>query len=311
MPPGRTHRPLFDLMQGGTSVPRVSSSAPSKPTVRVELKPRTEASSAPQPEPVRTQPGPPVRTDGVRSGPLASLLGDATVRVPLNALYFGAAAAIALGVLILVSGVKWGRAQAEGEFERFKLSDGGVAKEPLTQAPPLAGKNAPPAPVSPPTAGASPTAAGEKSASRSGKPPDRPSAPPGTSPNGQPYSGPPILTSKGLLYGDPRQSGLNYLHLATLQRADAEAAILFLDANGQEAVGVPMDGGSGSANNPNLTGKYVVVAMPGISGEQWSKKMTARSNLEGQTARLGQVWQRDHKGPSNFAKPEWRLFKGQ
>lgn len=305
MPPGRTHRPLFDLMQGGTSAPRDASGAPVKPTVRVELKPRADA--APAPEPVRTQPAPPMRTDGVRSAPLASLLGDATVRVPLNALYFGAAAAIAFGVLILVFGVKWGRTQAEAEFEKYKLADGGAPKEPLTQAPPLASSDSAP-PTSQPKA--QPTKA-DTGASRSGKPPERPAAPPAATPGGQPYSGPPIITAKGLLYGDPRQSGLNYLHLATLQRADAESAISFLSSNGQEAIGVPVDAGTGSANNPNPTGKYVLIALPGISGEQWSKKMTARSNLEGQTARLGQIWQRDHKGPSNFAKPEWRLFKGQ
>lgn len=305
MPPGRTHRPLFDLMQGGTNVPRATPGAPAKPTVRVELKPRGEAAAPPPSEPVRSQPAPIVRTDGVRSGPLASLLGDATVRVPLNALYFGTAAVIVLGVFVLVFGVKWGRSQAEAEFERFKLTDGGAPKEPLTQSPPLGSSDQ----VAPPTQPKAP--APKADAGRSGKPPERPAAPPAAAPSGQPYSGPPIITAKGLLYGDPRQSGLNYLHLATLQRADAEAAISFLSANGQEAIGVPVDAGGGGANNPNPTGKYVLIALPGITGEQWSKKMTARTNLEGQTARIGQVWQRDHKGSSNFAKPEWRLFKGQ
>lgn len=311
MPPGRTHRPLFDLMQGGTNVPRVSSSAPSKPIVRVELKPRGEATTNPPPEPVRTPPAPTMRTDGVRSGPLASLLGDSTVRVPLNALYFGAAAAIALGVGILVFGVKWGRSQAEAEFERFKLADGGAPKEPLTQAPSTPTFNPAPTTVQPTSPKSQPAKNPDPASSRSGKPPERPAAPPAAAPGGKPYSGPPIITTKGLLYGDPRESGLNYLHLATLQRADAEAAVSFLGANGQEAIGVPVDAGATSANNPNPAGKYVVIALPGITGEQWSKKMTARTNLEGQTARIGQVWQRDHKGSSNFAKPEWRLFKGQ
>lgn len=311
MPPGRTHRPLFDLMQGGTNVPRTASSAPTKPTVRVELKPRTDVAQVTEPEPVRTQPAPPVRTDGVRSGPLASLLGDATVRVPLNAVYFTVAGVIIVCVVLLVSGVKWGRSQAEAEFEKFRVSDGGVPKEPLTQAPPVASKEAPPPQPQPSAPKSSANKGAETSGTRSGKPPDRPAAPPAATPSGQPSSGPPVLTVKGLLYGDPRQSGLNYLHLATLQRADAESAISFLSSNGQEAIGVPVDAGAGGANNPNPTGRFVLIALPGISGEAWSKKMTARTNLEGQTARLGQIWQRDHKGPSNFAKPEWRLFKGQ
>lgn len=309
MPPGRTHRPLFDLMQGGTSTPRPQTSTPSKPTVRVELKPRSELSSAPV-EPVRTQPAPPVRLDGVRSGPLASLLGDTTVRVPLNALYFGVAAVIALGVGVLVFGVKWGRAQAESEFEQFKLAESAAPNEPPPQPPLGSGMTPTTATPSPSMASAPPSRPADLASSRSGKPPERPVAPPAATPGGRPYSGPPIITAKGLLYGDPRQSGLNYLHLATLLRADAEAAVAFLGSNGQEAIGVPVDAGGGGANNPNPTGKYVVVALPGITGEQWSKKMTARTNLEGQTARLGQVWQRDHKGSSNFAKPEWRLFKG-
>jgi hypothetical protein len=248
--------------------------------------------------------------DGVRSGPLASLLGDTTVRVPLNALYFGVAAVIVLCVGVLVFGVKWGRAQAEAEFEQYRLAESTAPKEPPAQSP--LGLSVTPAMATPSAGTAAPPQSRPADAvsSRSGKPPERPAAPPSATPGGRPYSGPPIITAKGLLYGDPRQTGLNYLHLATLQRPDAEAAVAFLSSNGQEAIAVPVDASGGSANNPNPTGKYVVVALPGITGEQWSKKMTARTNLEGQTARLGQVWQRDHKGSSNFAKPEWRLFKG-
>jgi hypothetical protein len=45
--------------------------------------------------------------------------------------------------------------------------------------------------------------------------------------------------------------------------------------------------------------------LKGITSEEYSRRMTARTNIEADVARLGPRWQKERRGSSNFAKPAW------
>lgn len=109
---------------------------------------------------------------------------------------------------------------------------------------------------------------------------------------------------------DPRVSELNYLSLASLGEADANAAIAFLAANGIDAIGVPrVDPSAAPANNQGPTQVYRIYALPGITRDEYAQKLTARTNLEAAVAKVGATWQRDHRGASNFARTQWEKFR--
>lgn len=118
-----------------------------------------------------------------------------------------------------------------------------------------------------------------------------------------------MITAKGGLAGDPRERGLNYCVLATLSGPDAKRAIDFLAENGVEAIGLPVDGRGRSGNNLDSPLTYQVIALPGITREEYAQKRTARSNLEANVTRLGQIWQREHRGTSNFARFGWTKYE--
>lgn len=114
-----------------------------------------------------------------------------------------------------------------------------------------------------------------------------------------------ILSAGGVLPKDPRQPGQNYLRLATLARSDAQAAIEYLAAGGVESIGVPVDPGSASANNPT---RYAVFAMVGITGEEYKNRRPVMTDIEAKVARIGERYRREAKGPTDFSKPLWTKF---
>jgi hypothetical protein len=108
--------------------------------------------------------------------------------------------------------------------------------------------------------------------------------------------------------GDPRQSGLNYLFVATLPETEARAAVEFLTTNGVQAFAIPsVDTRGASANNPSPGGKYRVAVLPGLSKKELGE--TVRQNMEADVVRLGQIWQKEHHGASNFAKFGWDKYQ--
>jgi hypothetical protein len=127
--------------------------------------------------------------------------------------------------------------------------------------------------------------------------------PPNPVPNALAPATGPVLSPFGPI-PDPREKGLNYLALATLPRADCEAAIRFLYENRVEAIAVPVDSGAPSANNPV---RYTLYAFPGFAADQL--RSAAAQSLEANIARLGQVWMKEHRGTSDFRRPQWTLKK--
>lgn len=116
-----------------------------------------------------------------------------------------------------------------------------------------------------------------------------------------------VLTARGAVDRDPRQEGFNYLELATLNLAQAEDAVAFLAGEGVEAIGVPeVDSRGGGANNPV---RYRLVSIEvAIPSEQFRVMRAQRLDHEGLIQRLGRVWQKDHKGASDFGSPLWKRY---
>lgn len=291
MPIGRAHRPLFDLI-GEEPAARAAKRA-SKPTVRVELQPRR--SEQPDPGSLRTPTvahSPRAEAEGVSSGRLAALLGDASVRVPLNAIYFSIAGVIAILILTWVVAFKSGVRTADKQLPLFKTDNAAPVTDPLNSATPR--KIETDRTQSPSQSNEKPIAKAKPEEAR-------------------------ILTAPGAPSGDPRIEGKNYYELGNVSKAEAEGAIAFFAKNGLEVFGFPMDAAANKATarvdksgrpvkNPDPSGEYRLIVSRGITAEEYSKMMTARTNIEAKVASLGQIWQREHRGTTNFAKPQWTKY---
>ncbi len=116
-----------------------------------------------------------------------------------------------------------------------------------------------------------------------------------------------IMSPSGFLTQDPRESGLNYLVLATLSTEQAADAISFLYSNSVTVIGVPVvDSRGSSANNPSRYTLYSLgVAIP---GNQWSAMSQARMQHQQRIADLGARWQQERRGASDFSQTNWEKF---
>lgn len=239
--------------------------ASNKPIIRVELKP----SDAPGPSVLPRHDPAPLASPAARPS------------VPVNFWYLAGAAVVLVAVLAWAGGVLFGRGQ---ERDRLSKELGpAFADRPRVQEPGTAQPQGV-VPVEPsPTPGPGVTA---------------PKTPPQV-----PMSTGNVLTPRGM-EADPRQRGLNYLNLASLPRPDAESAVAFLAANGVEVVGLPVDTPAWAAKNQGSQVQwYALVVNQGLTREQLS--LPVKANLESQVAKLGQIWQKQHRGASNFARPAW------
>ncbi|CAG1000231.1 hypothetical protein PHYC_02826 [Phycisphaerales bacterium] len=278
MPGGRQTTPLFDLLsKGATSSPRVEPAPrPTKPVVRVELKPQSGEAS-PRAAPIA--PASPASPSYTARG---------TLRLTTNALYIGIAAVSVLLIGMYILGFKIGTSKEAAKTQNElgpAFRDRPAVTEPAVRQPdtPRLTNSAAQGPTVPPAA--SPA-----------------------KPMPQPAASGPILTSHGSLQ-DPRQKDLNYLALARLPRADCDAAIKFLAANGVEAFAVPLDQNDREANNPGPLGRYRLYVMPGITGEQYKADHPTKTGLQTRVAQLGQVWQKEHRGSSNFGSTGWVKYQ--
>jgi hypothetical protein len=100
-----------------------------------------------------------------------------------------------------------------------------------------------------------------------------------------------------------RVAGLNYLVIATkLDKETADRAAAFLTENGVPGLVVRA---GGSANN---TGSYTLYGQQGITREQLRARDPVRTELEAKVAKLGKVWQKEHKGRTDFSQTYWEKF---
>lgn len=331
MPAGRSNRVLFDLIPQRDAEP-----ARSKPVVRIELKPqetpapRSGGSGAPRPVGLTPRPEPSPRTEPtaapsrtphaeprsaqelpraagtpytkpVAANPVRwpNFLGTNSLPVPLNLIYLCIAALVVVCVLVYLIGFSTGKSKAESNLaSNTRLEEPAVAEPrgtPSLSPPPTNSQGG-----TPPTANNRPT----DTTPRTGTAPTSP-IPTTPAPAGA------ILTAKGPVMTDPRVAELNYLSLASLGEEDAKAAIAFLSANGVDAIGVPnrVESGSGRANNQGPTQVFRIYALPGITRDEYSQKLTARTNIEAAVAKIGATWQKEHRGASNFARTMWEKYR--
>lgn len=109
-----------------------------------------------------------------------------------------------------------------------------------------------------------------------------------------------VLTASGWARTDPRVRDTNYLELATLSEASAEAAIAYLAEANIRVIGVPKEGGG-------VTLYSVDVAIP--SGE-WARMRAQGEAHQRRVSQVGARWQRDERGESDFSKSYWRKYEG-
>jgi len=263
---GRRTTPLFDLMsRSQASTPPPSTPRASKPVVRVELKPREPSYAPPDPEPA---PEAVVRVNGK------------TYPIWIKSVV------LVVALLALIAVWSLGSIAGKNRAER-ELADSLRREPPRIQEPGDAGVTGPLGAASTPTS--SPALRSPTNVS--------------TAPRVEPRATSSVRALGPASGVDPRESGKNYLYLATLPRDDAAKAVDFLRQNGVDAHFLVVDSSTGGANNAG-PGACRVFVLPGFSRDEL--KTTNAQNLESEVLRLGKVWQKDHRGSSNFAMPEWR-----
>ncbi len=159
--------------------------------------------------------------------------------------------------------------------------------------------------VRPVEAGTPSPAVNQARAVEAPEPHDAPAEPAETS--FSPARGSAVMSPSGFLDADPREPGLNYLVLATLDTEQAADAIAFLYSHAVPVIGVPVVDNRGSgANNPSRYTLYSLgVAIP---GNQWSAMSVERSQHQKLIADLGARWQRERRGGSDFSQTNWEKY---
>ena len=223
------------------------------------------------------------------------------VSLPLNGIYLSIAAVIGVAIAVWALAYWLGGRAKEKELAPYisagvqptgtKQPNGGAVSNPTTN----------PNPVPPPRLSGSILAQDPNRSGSAINPPTLPA--PSFSGSGS------VLTSKGMVEKDPREPGLNYLAIVRLPRADAEKVVTFLAANGLEAIGIPapVEKGAKPANNLPL---YQIIALQGITGEQYRKEDPIKVKVDQEVQRLGVIWKRDHRGTTNFMQSGWVKYKG-
>ncbi|MFZ4574113.1 MAG: hypothetical protein ACOYN0_06925 [Phycisphaerales bacterium] len=277
MSPGpRRPTPLFDLLSDRHNSLRSQGQTPPKPTVRVQLQP-----AAPAVREVAV-PGsiPPSET---LEAPPPALAADWAVGPDLRVSRLALGIAIAMVGLLLFGAYSLGYSlgRREGERDTAELASRlDSVRDPGSE---------------------------DRTPTEPSTPQPAPNRDPAPSPN-PPPSASESLTPKGVLRGDPREKGLNYLVLGTFGREDAQAAVDFLATNSVQAFAVAVESRPGVANNPNPGRQYMVYALPGLTSDEYRKGVTKKTNLEAAVAKAGALWQKDHRGVSNFAKTMWAKY---
>lgn len=206
------------------------------------------------------------------------------IRLSTTKLYLGIAGALALVVIAWVAGYRIGFGAGKAELSPL------VRDEAIVTPPREAGPSQPPTTAQP--SGADPVA-------------QRPAQPANTRPGALPANW--VLQNDNVRAADPRVPGSNYLELATLSAEQASDAIAYLASRGVRAIGVPVDSGGGSANNP---ARYTLYSLGlAVPSGQYSSTGSERRDHQALIASIGADWMRDRRGGSNFSQTLWRKYE--
>lgn len=253
------------------------------------------------------------------------------ISVPITAVYAFVSAALLLAVVTWVVAYKVGFGRGERETLReFGLVDPGPARDLARGPDPLA--TTPPS-FDPETTGRTGTGETRESPTRADN--ARPRDPetqnarpqdtgpgdtrPGTTTETRPAepSGPiataSLIGPSGALAEDPRESGLNYLKLASnVPRPETTELVAFLSERGLPALAVmtrpgSVDSGGGATNDSDRFDLYAIdLAVPGA---RFSAMRSQRERLQEQAARLGSQWRRERQGTVDLARTNWELYR--
>lgn len=302
-------RPLFDLMTNPSRNPRagaaptgtaglgnpvsapepqrptpapMSPSGPPAPAIRpatpvresanavVETKPRVVVPARPEPSHASENSGP-------ATGAGASPRRDA-VTIPIASLYWIVTAAVVIFAAIWWGGVSAGKRDAERRIGKTLTNEQG---QPTGGSPNEQPVSLPEAPK-PQETEQTPDV---KQASTTGD----------------------LYVAGGWLNADPRQSGMNYLRLATLNRSDAVRAVDYLKSKGRQALAVPsktVERGPDGGKNPS----YFVYLLTPLTRDQYRDSAT-RARIENDVKALGKEWTKSKPpAPSDFGQPGWVKF---
>ncbi|MCX5689973.1 MAG: hypothetical protein NTV94_09370 [Planctomycetota bacterium] len=311
---GRHSQPLFDLVRnrGNVNTPQDRRTT-MNPGVgwRPGMAPGTEPAPAPDGDQTNPATGPmtlntpvssaknspsrdmpPEGSAGADAWAAQTGIGGATVRVPVNAVYLVAAGFVLF--IVVAYGVGSFLSRRDAERDQAASREQPPISEPLDSPVPVGSALDSSGLQRPATRGEAPTASPANDAAAQPAPPSVPRP-----------SDALCLTSKGWTTSDQRDEGLNYLLLAYVSQTEAEDAISFLAENGLETFALYVDPSQVRGNNFSPTRPYKLYASKGITSDEYSKKMTAKTNVEAAVARLGPRWQKERKGSSNFSKPAW------
>jgi hypothetical protein len=282
MNPGVGWRPGMNPAAGGGPSP-VSPGRPTadKPVIRLNVTPQSIGTASP------SRDLPPEGSAGADAWAANAGMGGGSVRIPVNAIYLAIAGLVMVVVLSFAVGSVLSKRRAEQAaippspqpiiLEPSEVGEGGLLGDVAQDAPP--------------------TKSGDSKAG--------PKAPAGRTQPILRSSDAACLLPTGWTSGDPRTPGLNYLLLATLDQTESEDAVAFLATHGLETFALRVDTQGPKGNNSGPSRPYRLYVLKGITSEEYSRRMTARTNIEADVARLGPRWQKERRGSSNFAKPAW------
>ena len=220
-------------------------------------------------------------------------LGGGTVRVPVNAVYVAVTALIIVAVAAFAIGSVLSKRAAERDASQDRpqpsITEPIETPEPVAPEGTLAERSPTPSKATPTKPEPAKTTGNLQESTSAGPRPGNALC----------------LTSSGWTTVDQREESLNYLHLAYVSQTEAEDAISFLAQNGLDTFALYVDPQQVRGNNFSPTRPFKLYASKGITSDEYSKKMTAKTNVEAAVARLGPRWQKERKGSSNFSKPAW------
>jgi hypothetical protein len=277
MPGGKKSPALFELIKDARGV---APPVPPRP-IAAPGTPATPVVVPAQPEtPVSTTPTEPAVVEAAPRQGSAPVEGDRKVAVPLSWLYLAAAGVLLAALLIWV--IAW-RGGAEREKAKADKQLGLVAgQQTPSVSDPLKTQSGP---------------APQQIPANSGLVTPRPTQPPTTASQA---AADPTKAVSAAFGQDPRQAGFNYLLVeGKLDKDSAQKIHDFLSGQGVPVFAVVDDRG-GSGNNPAL---YLIGVTRGFNRDDLRSR--AKGELENRIRALGQQWQSQHRGSTDFSRFFW------
>lgn len=284
---GRPNKPLFELLREESNAGRreAISARVAAPTPELKPVPLTERAPAPREE-VWARPSEP------------SLASTTVVSLPLYAIYVAGALALAICIAAWSIGWQMGVTKVRSEALTNALSAEPPVSPPGRDAGPAVQIDAGAAPKSAPAA--------DPPARRAANQVAPPKAPPQERPSQSGTASKAIVTSTGSVDADPRTPGLNYLVISQrMEHAEAVELIQLLAKNNLEAVGVPLPKVDSSGKPTKNDGLLKVVALRGVTKEQYRDKSPERMALQEGLVRVGQQWKDPKRGRTDLSTWYW------